>query len=85
MAAEFREGLALVMWGGLFGAIDSSGVWQWQLPAEGIESFTEFHDGKATVRFGHWEEIRSGPHGLEREDVYVTSERVVDRNGHYLN
>ena len=85
MAAEFREGLALVMWGGLFGAIDGRGVFQWQLPAEGIESFTEFRDGKAKVRFGRWEEIRSGPHGLEREDAYLSSERFVDREGRYLD
>ncbi|MBS1830717.1 MAG: WG repeat-containing protein [Acidobacteria bacterium] len=85
MAAEFRDGLALVIWGGVFGAIDMGGRFLWKLPAEGIESFTEFRDGKATVRFGQWEEIRSGPHGLEREDVYVTSERVVDREGRYLD
>ena len=37
----------------------------------------------ALVRFGQWVEIRSGPAGVERGDVYYSCYQYIDRQGNY--
>lgn len=84
LGAAFDRGLALARYGDTLGAIDCAGHMHFELPGEDVEKVWPYRGKWAMFRSGRWVEIRQGPGGVERQDVFFGFYQFVDREGNLL-